>query len=258
MNITLEVPFVFSTWRDVGEDFIADTPFEDIAIIDRQIYNLLSYLDENIASASFKALFFPTTKPSDLPTELITQGIGGLSVIPFPSGGSQPFFDSSNLEDVGNFIDILNLYEKNILQKLGLDTDSEKNYVQSGTAKQLEYKKMEALLRAGATSLESTENKIFEFCALWLGIENQSFSIYPNEFVLEDVDKQLERLLSVYSLNNESVKEPIFKEMLKKSLSYMDENELSEILKEAKTNETVVSNTNLNINEDDTIIKEEI
>lgn len=255
-----QVPFVFATWRDVNNDFIAETPFEDIAIIDRQIYNLLSYLDENIASASFKALFYPTDKPSDLPSELVTQGVGGLSVIPFKASGPNPFFDASTMEDVGNFIDILNLYEKNILQKIGLDTDSEKNYAQSGTAKMLEYKKMEALLRAGANSLENVENKIFEFCTLWLGTQNRSVSLYANEFVLEDIDKQLERLQSVYLLNNNSVKEPIFKEMVKKALSYMDESEINDILKDVEMNEdnTVVSNTNLNVTEDETIQEEAI
>lgn len=251
-----KVPFVFSTWRDLNQDHIAETPFEDIAIIDRQIYNLLSYLDENIAASSFKALFYPVDKPSDMPTSLITEGTTGLSVIPFKASGPNPFFASSTMQDVGNFIDILQLYEKNILEKIGLDTDSEKNYVQSGEAKMLEYKKMEALLRTGANSLENVENKIFEFCSLWLGVDNQSFSIYANEFVIEDIDKQLERLQSVYLLNNESVKEPIFKEMVKKSLSYMDESELSEILKDVKfeNNNTVVSNTeSINVNEDEQI-----
>lgn len=194
-----KVPFVFQSWRDMNDDKIADSPFEDIALIDRQIYNLLSYLDEMLAAGTFKVLFYPGTAPDSIKKE----GLGNLTLIEFdPAATNKPYFDGARLEDIGPFLEALQIYRKAQLEKLGLDKDQEKAGVQSGVAKKLEYRKAQALLNFGAKSLEDTERQIFKFAALWENIQQldpKSIAIdYCKSFDGDDIDMEIKRLLSIF------------------------------------------------------------
>lgn len=240
-----EVPFIFHGWKDQNEDLITETPFEDIALLNRAVYNMLSYLESMLASGSFKSLFYPIETQKDLPDEIKTGGYGELAVIPFKGTLSQkPYFAGAELGDVGAFTDAMQLYIKAMMQKLGLDKDTEKSGIQSGEAKRLEYKKMEALLRLGAEQHENTEKAIFRLAALWEGKNNVDVRIeYPRDFIKEDIDIELQRLYEAMTLPVESVKRTAMQEVVKRIFKDQDPGALKTMISDI---EQTAEDTGLN------------
>lgn len=220
-----QIPFIFANWRDVDQDFISDSIFEDIALLSRQIYNYISYLDESIASSSFKNLFYPIESEGDLPDEFLKSGMAALSVVPFNGALSgRPFFDSPSLNDLGSIITVVEMYVKEILSKVGLDKDQERNYVQSGIAKRLEFEKCETILRLGATQMEQVEKQIFKYAALWEGKGYDNVDInYIKKFQSEAIEEQLSRLYDMFTLPVERIKELALNLIVQKTLNSIGE-----------------------------------
>lgn len=240
------VPFIFINWKDVNDDYISDSPFEDIALLDRHIYNLLSYLDEMLASGTFKTLFYPLGQGEGLPKELVENGVGNLTVTPFDGSLSQkPFFDGPTLSEINPFIQAMQLYEKQILSKVGLDKDTEKTYAQSGIAKSLEYKKAESLLKLGAIQMENAEKEIFQLCALWEGKQFTGDIVYSKTFSSDDIDAAAKRLLALFSeMPYQSVKNASAKELVNKLLPELSDQERLEIMAEIDSTDSTLSGMN--------------
>lgn len=215
-----EVPFIFVNWRDMDDDFIAETPFEDIAMLDRAIFNFLSYFDQMVAGGTFKVLFFPITSPEDLPKSVEEEGLGSLSVVPYPAmGGAKPFFDGQGLQDVAPFVAGMEMYFEQIMQKLGLDRDKKQAAPQSGYAKELDFSRCEALLQLGAEQQENTERRIVELAAKWLGIQNPNPEIeYSSDFASEDIDAELTRLYQLLTLPFKTMRKLAYRQIAARAL----------------------------------------
>lgn len=228
------VPFIFVNWRDVDEDYICETPFEDIALLDRQIYNCLSYLDEMLAAGTFKMLFFPVGSKEDIPQAVIDAGVGGSSFVVFNmESKSPPFFAGHTLDDVAPFVSAMQMYMGEIYSKVGLDKDQEKLYVQSGVAKDLEFQKCEAMLRLGAKQLEQTEKKIFELAAMWTGGTADGVEItYGVDFQSDRIDDQLTRLYTLSMQPFEKLKKASLKKIVGMVLADLPEQDRTEIIAE--------------------------
>ena len=216
-----EIPFTFVNWRDVGEDGISDSTFEDIALLSRQIYNYISYLDESVASSCFKPLFYPMADNDDIPKDLISGGLSALSIVPYNGSlSARPFFDSPALTDIDSIMSVMAIFNKEILSKAGLDKDEDRNYVQSGIAKSIEFEKCEAILRIGASQMEQTEKKIFRFAGLWEGKTDVETDInYTKSFQSEDIDIQLERLYNLFAMPIKQIKDVALDLIVQKSLN---------------------------------------
>lgn len=241
-----KVPFVFHNFRDNNEDMVTETPFEDIALLDRAIYNNLSLLDEMLHSGTFKMLFVPVEKENDIPTSVIESGVGGLSVFPYNGKlSSSPEFKGAGLEDVQSFSVAINMYLKEIFSKVGLDKDQERAYVQSGIAKKMEYKKAEAFLRHGAAQLESAEKQILYFLGKWLDKDFKDIKVdYQKNFNEDEINETLSRLYEVMNLPISSIQQKAEEEIIRKVFSFLDSKEVEELLnsyraeKEAKAKTT--------------------
>ncbi len=235
-----EVPFVFMNWKDIDqEEELGETPFEDIALNGRMIYNYMSLMDEMIHSGTFKAFFYPLSGGAELPKELhdpnhpTKGGIGNLSIIPFDGTLTQkPFFDGPSLSEMAPFLSSIDMYRKEILSKVGLDKDVEKNYAQSGIAKSLEYRKTHAILTIAAETLEDAEEHILKLFCLWMGIDSSEVDVeYPKEFDPNDTKERVEELLSVIqTLEFPSVKLAAAKEIVEILFSRMDSENLKMLL----------------------------
>lgn len=232
-----EIPFVFVNWKNVDFDsMIGETPFEDIALLARGIYNYNSLLDETLHASTFKSLFYPVTGKDGVPASLKEKGIGNLTTIPFDGQlPKAPFFAGPEMGDVDKILMVMERYEKSILSKVGLDKDSEKAYAQSGVAKSLEYRKAHAILTLGAESLEKVEKDIFRFVALWENKEgkaNADVTIkYRKKF---DPDAIATRIAELYALFNslpyKSVKAYAAREILKLSFPEAEQKDLKDLL----------------------------
>nr|WP_243399493.1 YlbF family regulator [Leptospira ellisii] len=227
------VPLIFVSWSDNDSGPISQTVFEDIAIIDRKIYNLLSVEDEVIYSGAFKIFIYPGI----LPEKLEKEGIGSLSFITYDKeSSSAPSFIGPGIEDLTGLGIVVDRLAKKILQKVGLDKDQEKTGVQSGIAKFLEFREAKAFLHSGATRLEKTEEEIFELISLWLNTEIQKEEIkvaYQKKFETIDIAETVKTLLSIFeSLTFSVVKKKIAKEILAKVFPELPEKEKSELFSE--------------------------
>jgi len=228
-----KVPFVFHNFRDLNDDIIAESPVEDMAILDRAIYNFLSCLDEMIHSGTFKMLFVPIMKEGDLPADLIKSGVGNMSVFTYNGAVSgAPKFDGAGLENVEPFIKAIDMYLKEIFSKVGLDKDQDKAYVQSGVAKLIEFQRCEAFLRIGAKQLEQSEKYIFEILCLWEQKSSPKIDVdYQTNFNQEEVGNVLTRLYEAMALPIKAVSDMAMKEIAKKTFSYLPEDDMKEFIK---------------------------
>jgi hypothetical protein len=223
-----EVPFRFVNWRDLNQDQIAETPVEDIALLDRKYYNAESLLDEMLYSGSFKMLAFEGTS-ADLPGDIEAHGVSGVTVLTHPQGTQPPAFIGAGLEDVGAFLTALKHYEDQMLAKLGMDPDHDKKYVQSGVAKSLEFRKCESILEGGAKALEGLETWMLRAAATWLEIEYDGRVQYSRGFQGDILDAELARLYKLLLLRSETrYRQIIEKLIVRKSLR----EESPEILKD--------------------------
>lgn len=204
-----KVPFYILSWKDKDEDQLSETPFEDIALIDQAVYNSLSLLDEMITAGTFKLLFFPVIKATDLPVELKTNGVGSLTVIPFPGDTTTaPFFAGASLEDTASFVSIIEFYLSQLFDKLGMGTDKDKKYVQSGKAKELDFKKAESFLRHGAESLQDCETFIFDTAARWEGKSDLIKKInitYSTDFQDEEIESLMTSITGIIAMGYKSL-----------------------------------------------------
>lgn len=188
------IPFKFSNWKDDNSDCIAESVFEDPAMISKLIYNKLSEMDEMIASGSFRVLMYPT-KNGKIPPELIAGGIGALSAIPFDAtSGKAPFFDGAKLEDVAPFLKAIEFYISEILKKIGLDTDETKDYVKSGLAKKIDFQKVRTLLVSGSMSLMELEKWVFKTAAKWVRKDAKAEIDYVTQYAEEDIQIRVNAL----------------------------------------------------------------
>ncbi|MBM9502866.1 YlbF family regulator [Leptospira sp. 201903071] len=220
------VPLLFVSWSDNDSSPINQTVFEDIAIIDRKIYNLLSVEDEVIYSGAFKIFIYPGT----LPEKLEQEGIGSLSFITYDKeSGSAPNFIGPGIEDLTGLGIVVDRLSKKILQKVGLDKDQEKTGPQSGIAKSLEFREAKAFLLSGATRLEKCEIEIFELFSLWLKTKISKDQIkitYQKKFETIDIAETVKTLLSIFeTLKYSAVKKRIAKEIVNKAFPELGEKE---------------------------------
>jgi len=192
-----EVPVKLVAWRDDNNDFVAESIFEDISMITKLIYNNMSYMDEMLASGTFKILVYPS-KSGTLPAEVKAGGIGPMSAMGYDGNFSTaPSFIGAQLEEIDPFIKAIGFYMAEVLKKIGLSTDETKEFVKSGVAKKIDFQKMRALLESGAQAMAETEKWIFFTAAKWEkkilkpGTYN---SIYNSGFSDEDLQTEVSML----------------------------------------------------------------
>lgn len=214
------VPVRFISWRDDNSDFIAESVCEDIAMISKLIYNNMSYMDEMLASGTFKMLAYPS-KDGKVPEALVQGGVGPLGVLPYDIASStMPSFIGAALGEIEPFIKALEFYMSEILKKVGLSTDETKKFVKSGMAKKIDMQKMRALLISGALMMGKTEEWIFETAGKWeRKYDLEAKSEYGAQFSDEDLETEITMLteLLVYPVKN--LQKNVLNLMVKKTLA---------------------------------------
>ncbi len=227
------VPGIFvDIWTGLSDDSIDTSPSEDIALISKRIYNNMSYMDEMLASGSFKNLFYPTNTSGDLPTAIEKNGVGSLPVIPFDGTlGKGPYYDGADLGDIKPFIDAIQLYIREIFRKIGMELpeDAQNGWNESGRAKSIEFRKTEGILRNAAVAMENVENTIFQLAAQWQNGKFEETITYTKNFEEEELNDALTRLLQVFSMPVDAVKKAALRRIVKKAIPDLDEEETEQI-----------------------------
>ena len=211
------VPFKFVNWRDDNIDFIAESICEDLAMINRAIYNLTSYADEMLAAGTFKMLAYPSmdgTVPEGL-----EQGISPLGILPYPQEGDTPTFIGAELQEMDSFIKAMEMFMTELLKKVGMDNDEEKAYVKSGAARKLDFEKVKTILTGGASELQKLELWIYQTAQAWKGEDSDIEVTYTKDFLNEDVDEKLARFSQMALLPYDTLTKELHKLMAAVALS---------------------------------------
>ena len=197
-----EIPFVFCNWSDRLQTYFTDTIFDDVALHDQAIYNYMSLMDEMLSGGVFKYLFYPGT----IPKSATGLSFSSMAVIECSPEGNMPKFDGPQLGDVDPFLQAINFYIIGIKRLLGIDTDQEKSYAQSGEAKKYDYTKVKSILNIGARSMEYIEREIFRFAGLWEGKDEIITVEYRKDFLGDEEEGELARMFSIINLPYEKMK----------------------------------------------------
>jgi len=223
-----EVPFIFVNWKTRTDDKFQDTIFEDIALFDQAIYNYMSLSDEMLAGGTFKFLVFP----GQVPDEIKSEGFSNLAVIPYSDAAvHEPKFIGPTLSEVDPFLKYIEFLLVGILRKLGLNTDAEKNYVQSGAAKVFDFTKTRAFLASGAETMENTEKEIFRLSGKWLNVDDDDVKVeYQKDFLGVEAETEMERMLTLLSMPVDKIQEQAMKRMVELSFNNtLSDEEVKEI-----------------------------
>lgn len=230
-NLT-EIPVHLTAFRDLDKNGSSESFASNIADLDISIYNKLSLLDMLLAKNAIKPLLYPVGKDRKIPKEIIqASDIHNLIGIPFndDSKHTPKYLESGGVE-IEAYLKVINIYTKRAFEKIGL-TDNEKSAV-SGKARLIELKKLEVILRSGATSLENLENNIFKFCNMWESANYDYKVEYPRDFQSEDVDEVIGQLQELMMWDSPTLKGLTIKEILMKVFKDLDSKTLDIIVKE--------------------------
>ena len=230
------VPFRLHSWRDDNNDFVGESICEDIAMISKLIYNSMSYMDEMLASGTFKMLTYPS-KDGGIPESMKTGGVGALSVIPYDINSSKtPSFIGAELTDIDPFLKAIQFYMAEILKKVGLSTDETKEFVKSGAAKRIDFQKMRALLISGSAKMGKLEEWILRTSAKWLKKEIDVKIEYNSAFSDEDLQTEVTMLTELLVHPIPSLRKEVLSLIVKKLLgSNLSSDKLQEIYKEIES-----------------------
>lgn len=240
-----EIPFIFCNWSDRLQTYFTDTIFDDIALHDQAIYNYMSLMDEMLSGGVFSYLFYPGT----FPKAAAGMSFSNMAVIECAPDGNMPKFDGPHLGDVDPFLQAINFYIIGIKRLLGIDSDQEKNYAQSGEAKKYDYTKVKAILNTGARSMEYVEREIFRYAGLWEGKDEIINIEYRKDFLGDEEEGELARMFSLINLPYEKMKKAAAKRIA--TLNFSDtttDSEMKEMLDDidnTKDAEPVIDISNL-------------
>jgi hypothetical protein len=229
-----KIPFTFVNCRDNDSDLICDSPFEDVVLKSRLVFNIASWASEVLASSSFQILLFPYDTQSDLDAIATTfdpqsGGIADLPVVPFKSSTQRPSFEGPDI-DIDKFINMINHLSDEILSKFGMKKESKGSW-ESGVAKSIDFEKTEAFLKTLSLQLQECEKKIVEFCAMYEQKEIDATIEYHFTYEKADIDKQLNRLATAFTIPSADVREKAYKEMIKLTFPETDGKELDDLVK---------------------------
>lgn len=233
-----EIPFIFVNCRDNDSDLICDSPFEDVVIKSRLVFNIASWASEVLASSSFQIIFFPYETQADI--EAITAtfnpasgGMGDLPVVPFKTGAQPPFFAGPDI-DIDKFISMINHLSEEILSKFGIKKDSKGSW-ESGVAKSIDFEKTEAFLKALSLQLQECERKIVELCGMYENKEIDAKIDYHFTYEKADIDKQLNRLAMAFTIPSQNVQNKAYKEMVKLTFPEAEGDEIDDLVSDINT-----------------------
>jgi len=241
------IPFIFVNCRDNDADLICDSPFEDVVIKSRLIFNIASWASEVLASSSFQILLFPYDTQADIKAIAKTfdpksGGIADLPVVPFKATTQRPSFEGPDI-DIDKFINMINQLTKEILSKFGMKEESKGSW-ESGVAKSIDFEKTEAFLKTLSLQLQECERKIVQFCAMYEQKEIEFKIDYHFTYEKADVDKQLNRLAMAFTIPSQNTQLKAYKEMVKLTFPDAEGDEIDLLVKDINSGQPYLKTGN--------------
>ena len=177
-----EIPFVLVKNRDKFHKIIGLSDIEDIADINKRIYNLDSYADIIIADTGFPFLELPGDSGEG---ETV---IGTGNVLTKNSEGHGSEWVEPAHTSLPNILEWRREAVEDIrdMAKTG-KTSTESGEAESGVALEIRYDQMNALLSDKATNMQGAENEVFRIFGLWQAVKWDGKVTYPEKFGVRDL-----------------------------------------------------------------------
>lgn len=188
------------------EDMIGRSDLNDIAYINRHIFNLCSWNDENIENTCFAML--AKAKRRRVPGEENTgdsDQVGPTTIVeydpelpndkPFwlePPGVSQEVFDKRLDRDIAEI--------HRIAKMGGVGATEVSERPKSGVALELEFRMMNSTLAEKADNIEEAHIAICNLYAAWMNQEFSGDISYPDDFNVEDLATDLENAINATAM----------------------------------------------------------
>jgi len=188
----------------------------DIAYVNRALFNWCSLLDEILYRQTFSQLVYPEDQSH--PVSSIT--LGTQRGIGYPAGGDAPDFISP---DASQATVIMQQVEKGVEEiyrlatlrgAIGVEEQS------SGVARSYDFMITNNTLSDKAKNMESVETRALRYWARWQGIEDPQATVqYPNEFEISSLSEEIQNVISAQTLQISNRFEQILKERIVKRMA---------------------------------------
>jgi len=216
-----EVPFFFFKKKELHRDPLATSIFEDVAILQKAIYNYYSLIDENIYASIMPMLL---SKVASTPFNEETKKGTGFSLTDnvFYYEEVAPQLLKPEFLDPQVILNIIETLTKEVYRKVGDYIDANNMYAQSGTAKEIDREKRSNALTNYSKQLENAENHILRLFGKWENIEftNYDESVYPDNFDITSFMDRIENALKLSTMfaNSPTAQNAIRKDVLENCL----------------------------------------
>lgn len=226
------IPFIFVNCRDNDSDNICDSPFEDIVLKSRTIFNYNSWANETLGASSFQILTFPYLDQNDLNEiqglfDVSKGGASDINVYPYKAGTSAPAFIKPD-NSVEDHIKMINQMSEEILNKFGMKQETKGSW-ESGVAKSIDFSKTEAFLKSLSLQLQECERKIIQYCSMYEQKEIDVIIEYPFTYEKSDIEKELLRLNNAFTIPSTLVQNKAYKEIANILFPDMEQKEIDAI-----------------------------
>lgn len=195
-----EVPLVLIKNRDKFHKIIGISDIEDIADINKKIYNYDSYADQIIGDTGFPFLEIPSDGSSSGGETVI--GTGNMLQKNEEGHGSEWIEPAhTSLSNILSWRDT-SVEDIREMAKTGKASTTD-TQAESGVALEIRFDQLNAVLADKAENMEGAENNIFRLFGLWQGIEWDGKVEYPRKFgirdLLHDIDMAIQASIAVPS-----------------------------------------------------------
>ena len=219
--------------RSKANSFQGISAINDIAYINKRIFNLGSLIDEFAYGAAFPML----VNPAGDSEKSASLDVSGTVIFDFPDTAKHPPKWLSPPTDPLEFLSLeINGSIKEIqrLARLEAGFSEKKSANQSGVSKSFDWHSTATVLAEKADNFEEGEGNAIRLWLAWLDRPDTEFEIdYPDEFDIKAFEKDLEEALTIQTMKiSKTYEAEVLKRVVKKHLPKLPEAELNTIILE--------------------------
>lgn len=226
--------------NEAGGTYSGTSLLNDIAYLDRSIFNNWSRLDVIVNEQTFSQLIFPI---EGLPPEIIEdtklrekflQLAVNRVILYSASAGSPPAFISPDASQADFILRMIERQVKQLYSSLGMENEvGEHTQQASGVAKAYDFDKLSKLLASKADNLEEAETKINKIFSEWISVPIEVITDYPDEFDVRSLADELAVATELVLLNiSESFMKEVMKAVVRKAMPKLEDDTMKTIMDE--------------------------
>lgn len=248
LNVVPIIPF---DNQETDSEYVSKSLVEDVAYIDRAIYNNWSRLDVIINDQTFSQLIIPVEAmvlqeddesedgEESLKEQFLTMGTKRIFL--YSATASQPpQFISPDASQAQLILETIQIQTKQLYASMGLagETATEVK-AQSGTAKAYDFDKLNKMLATKADNLEQLENYLFDLFGKWMGQDNIEVEVdYPDEFDVKTLMDELAEAQELFLIDvSKTFNKELKKNIAAKAMPKLDSKKMQVIIDEIEEQE---------------------